>query len=182
MDTPRPTFPTFDVTLATAAFAMAASLRFGRGYDFTQQGLLVLIEVALGMLCLKALWGLARTPHGRRRHLFAVACHAAALGCVLLVALESHEANRRKNREYLERLARIAAAYTERHGMAPEQFEQALKEATHTSGTVLPNRGDADGHVLKHRRLGGRAFLLASPRAEVSVTYRDGVVTSAPAH
>jgi len=174
----RPSPSRFGPIVATAAVASAAYLRFGRGYYLTQQGLLILLEILLGMGAVVTLLASAGSRTRRRSRLVTAACCAAAFGAVLLMARESPAENRRKNGRYLERLAAIAGAYTVRHGEVPPVFGEAIDEEFRRAGTILPNRGDADGHKLSYRRLDAHAFALASERSGVTVTYRDGVVHS----
>ncbi len=174
----RPSKSRFGPIVATAAVATAAYLRYARGYYFTQQGLLILLAIVLGMIAVVALLASAGARSRRRPRLVTAACCAAAFGAVLLMARESPAENRRKNGQYLERLAAIAGAYTVRHGEAPRGLDQAVDEEYRRTGTLLPNRGDADGHKLSYRRLDAHAFALNSSRSGVTVIYRDGQVRS----
>lgn len=178
MTSNRRSWPIWGPIVATAAVACAGYLRFARDYYYTQQELLALLKVALGLLVLVALVSAALGRGRRRSRLLAAGCYAAALAAVVVLARESPAENRRKNRVYLERLAGIAAAYTNRHGAVPDQFDTAYSEAFTRSGTLLPHRGDADGNGLQYLKLRDRDFSLESESAGVTVIYRHGRIIS----
>ena len=169
------------VAVAAACVAWATYLRFATGFYYLHQFTMAAACVTLGLAATAGLGlGLFGRAEARRRRLATAAVFAAAIGLIAALGHESAAANLRKNRAYLERLAVIAAGYTDRHGEAPSAFDQALAEAQAQTGLILPNRGDADGHAFAYERLGKRAFALTSGRVGVKVVYRDGAVSTEP--
>jgi hypothetical protein len=105
--------------------------------------------------------------------------YGATILALLVLGLETQTANREKNNEYLERLARIVIAYEQANGAVPESFDTALE----ASAEVLPNRGDADGNPIRYARRGDHAFSVRSLVDErVFVEYEDGKLSSGKKH
>jgi hypothetical protein len=164
------------------AFAMAAGagwFRFGSSYNVEDQFAVQILTVAecamatAGLTCsLPILVKTAVSQGAAKTTVFAVAVPVFFAFGLQIIAMETDEANRAKNREYLTHQADIILQYEHAKSRMPESFDRALE----WSGEHRHWRGDADGNDVTYHKIDKQHFLICANKPRLHLLIAPGRV------